>query len=88
MTQIEKNLRMAYNHRFPVRIVFKDGILPDAIHLAQPSFQQLIGQHTKPLPQLILELEGLLTPLLGDLRKGGIEVKVPYILTQVDVHHL
>ena len=69
-------------------IIDKLRVILHAVHLFQAPFQQLIGQHTEPLPQFVSELESLLTSLLRNLLESRSEVKVPYLLTQKYVHNL
>ncbi len=64
MAQVEEYLRMTNNRGFAVLVVFEDGILRDTVFLAQSLLQQLIRQHTEPLPLFVSELECLLPPLL------------------------
>ena len=64
MAQVKVYLWMSYNGRFTMLIVLENGILRDAVFLSQPLLQQLIGQHTEPLPQFIPKLQGLFPSLL------------------------
>ena len=67
MTQIKEELRVSHNRGLTVLIVFKDGILCDAVALTKRLLQQQIRQHTEPLTLFIFELQRLFATLLGNI---------------------
>ena len=85
MTQTEMQLGMTDNRRLAVRTIRKDGILEDALLLAQGTLQQQIGSHTQALTLLVLETKGLLAALLADGLQGLLEVKSVCLV--VDINH-
>ena len=80
------DIGMADDGRLAVFVVFEDGRLGDAIRLAESLLQETVGQHAEPLPQFVLELQGLLPPLRRDLRQCRFEIEIPYILTEQYLH--
>ena len=88
MTHVKEYLRMAHNAGFAVLVIVEDGVIGDAILLAQALLQQLVGQHAQTLPLFKFELQGLLTTLLRNLTQRRLQIKIPYLLAYIYSHFL
>ena len=78
---------MAHNAGFAVLVIVEDGVIGDAILLAQALLQQLVGQHAQTLPLFKFELQGLLTTLLRNLSQCRLQVKPQNMFTHQSNHN-